>query len=99
MARWTSSTPKRVVYLWGAGATHAEAQRLGGTISLLMRDSEIAGEGITTRILRRMGREIVSSFSGEEAGNVDIEKLITLLSGSGNEIHTDLAEKLRQNYF
>jgi hypothetical protein len=95
----TKLNPKRVVYLWGAGATHAEAQRLGSTVSLLMRDSSHSGEGITTRILRRTGKKVVSSFSGEEAGNVDIEKLISLLAGSGTKSHADLAERLRENYF
>jgi hypothetical protein len=89
---------KRVVYLWGAGATHAEGQRLGSTVSLLMRDSPL-GEGITTRILRRTGKRAVSSFSGEGEGSVDIEKLISLLVASGNKAHVDLAEQLRENYF
>jgi hypothetical protein len=89
--------PKRVVYLWGAGATHAEGQRLGSTSSLLMRGHTDFGEGITTRILRRVGKRAISSFgSGED---VDIEKLISLLVASGVEEHVDLAEKMRSNYF
>jgi len=95
----TKFAPKRVVYLWGAGATHAEAQYLGSNISLLMRDSARSGEGITTRILRRTGRKAVSSFSGEAEGSIDIEKLITLLVASGNDPHLKLAEKMRKNYF
>jgi hypothetical protein len=91
--------PKRVVYLWGAGATHAEAQYLGSNISLLMRDSTRSGEGIATRILRRTGKKAVSSFGGEEEGTVDIEKLISLLAASGNDAHTRLAEKMREGYF
>jgi hypothetical protein len=91
-------SPKRVVYLWGAGATHAEAQRLGSTVSLLMRDSSSV-EGITTRILRRTGKRVVSSFSGDVEGDIDIEKLISLLVASGSKTHADLAEQLRENYF
>jgi hypothetical protein len=89
--------PKRVAYLWGAGATHAEAQLLGSKVSLLMRDSPRYGEGITTRILRRTGA--VSSFGAEGDGSVDIEKLISLLAASGKQSHADLAERLRENYF
>lgn len=90
---------KKVAYLWGAGATHAEAQYLGSTISLLMRDSPRFGEGITTRILRRTGRRAVSSFGGEEEGTVDIEKLISLLAASGSNAHATLADRMRENYF
>lgn len=72
--------PKKVVYLWGAGATHAEAQRLGVRTSLLMRDHKHFGPGITTRILQRTKGAAAAYGEGE---GVDIEKLITLLSGSG----------------
>lgn len=98
MPKRATIRPKRVVYLWGAGATHAEGQRLGSTISLLMRDSA-SQEGISTRILRRTGKRVLSSFSGEVVGNVDIEKLISLLVASGNKSHSDLAERMRESYF
>ena len=92
------SNPKKVAYLWGAGATHAEAQHLGSNVSLLMRDSERFGDGITTRILKRTGRGAVTAFGAEE-GAVDIEKLISLLAASGNDAHSLLAEKMRKKYF
>ena len=77
MAARSKPSPKRVVYLWGAGATHAEAQYLGASISLLMADrAEFGEEGIATRILRRVRDNISTSFvSGQ---GVDIEKLISL---------------------
>jgi hypothetical protein len=87
--------PKQVVYLWGAGATHAEAQYVGAPVNLLVRDSEVFGDGVTTRILRRTGRTASSSFGGV----VDIEKLISLLAASGISEFESLAEKLRTNYF
>jgi hypothetical protein len=90
-------SPKKIVYLWGAGATHAEARRLGAPISLLMRDVEEFGEGVASRILRRTGKSTVSSY-GVGPG-VDIEKLISLLAASGVGSHSRLAEKLRVNYF
>ena len=46
MARRAKPSPKKIVYLWGAGATQAEAQYLGATISLLMGDNDEFGEGI-----------------------------------------------------
>jgi hypothetical protein len=88
---------KKIVYLWGAGATHAEAQRLGSAVSLLMRDTEDFGEGITTRILKRTGARAVASFGA--GPGVDIEKLISLLVASGEDEHVKLAEKMRLNYF
>ncbi|SRR5258706_614862 len=97
MATKKKPSPKQVVYLWGAGATQAEAQRLGAVISLLMQDTEHFGEGITTRILRRTGRRAIASF-GEGRG-VDIEKLISLLAASGVDEHFRFAEKMRTNYF
>ena len=97
MATRNKPRPKQVVYLWGAGATQAEAQHLGATISLLMRDTPDFGEGITTRTLNRTGRRPTSAFGSEHG--VDIEKLISLLAASGIDEHTQLAEKFRKNYF
>ena len=97
MARSKKSGPKRVVYLWGAGATQAEAQHLGATVSLLMRNNDHFGEGIATRILKRTGRRLTSSFG--DGQDVDIEKLISLLAASGIDEHTRLAEEMRESYF
>jgi hypothetical protein len=89
--------PKRIVYLWGAGATQGEAQNLGSKISLLMGDSEQFGEGITTRILRRAGKRVSAAYGATQA--LDIEKLISLLAVSGVAEHTVLADELRIHYF
>lgn len=97
MAARSKPRPKRVVYLWGAGATHAEAQYLGANISLLMGDTNDFGEGIAARILKRTGRQPASAFGSDQG--VDIEKLISLLAASGIDVHTELAEKFRENYF
>jgi len=91
------SGPKKIVYLWGAGATQGEAQNLGSRISLLMRDTEAFGEGITGRILRRAGPSVTASFGSGQG--VDIEKLISLLASSGVHRHFELAESLRTQYF
>lgn len=87
---------KRVVYLWGAGATHSEAQYLGAAVNLLMRDSEKSGEGVTTRILRRTAAKSAAFLEGDP---VDIEKLISLMASSGLNRHVEDAERLRSDYF
>lgn len=97
MATRNKPRPKQVVYLWGAGATHAEAQHLGATISLLMGDKGEFGDGIATRILRRVGSSGMSSFGTGES--VDIEKLISLLAASGVDEHSRLADEMRRAYF
>jgi len=38
-----NQTLRRLCYLWGAGATQAEAQHLGAKVSLLMRDTKPFG--------------------------------------------------------
>ena len=82
--------PKEVVYLWGAGATQAEISYLGAqVINVLMRDNEELGEGIATRILRRLEKRWQSAF-GEDQG-IDIEKLISLLVASLNFHGTSFA--------
>lgn len=93
-----ASAPKRVVYLWGAGATQAEISHLGArNINLLMRDSEELGEGIATRILKQLPPRQRSRFLVDEG--TDIEKLISLLSGCNVAEYHKLAEHLRQLYF
>ncbi len=89
-------SPKRVVYLWGAGATQAEVSYLGARgINMLMRDNEL-GDGVATRILKRLPKQPRSTFGGDE---IDIEKLVSLLSASGIERYHELAERIRRLYF
>ncbi|MQA66624.1 MAG: hypothetical protein GEU76_12115 [Alphaproteobacteria bacterium] len=85
-----------MVYLWGAGATQGEAQHLGASVSLLMKNSDF-GEGITSRILKRIGSKAVKAYGSGDG--IDIEKLISLLSGSGIQEHVNLAARLRAAYF
>ena len=92
----TKLQPKRVVYLWGAGATHAEAQHVGAPVNLLMRDDDDYGPGLTARILKRAGKSYIA-FRGSSGS--DIEKLISLLTTSGVSKYISLAEDLRRSYF
>ncbi len=89
--------PKHIVYLFGAGATQAEAAHIGARpVNLLMRNND-NGEGVSAGILRRSSVEYHHILA--EDGGVDIEKLISLLAASGVARHTDLAEEMRRLYF
>jgi hypothetical protein len=97
-SRRKASSPKSIVYLWGAGATQAEITYLGAsTVNLLMRDSEQLGEGVATRILRRLPQRWQSAFAADNG--TDIEKLISLLAASGVATHAKLADTIRELYF
>jgi hypothetical protein len=90
--------PRKVVYLWGAGATQAEINYLGAReINLLMRDSDELGVGVATRILGRLSRQWRTAFQ-TDAG-IDIEKLVSLLVASNVAEHNDLADEIRKLYF
>lgn len=92
------SEPKNVVYLWGAGATQAEVSYLGARpVNVLMRDNDQLGEGISTRILGRIGK--AKCIPIDEDRGVDIEKLISLLTASGIDHYVSLAEEMRRRYF
>jgi len=89
---------KEVVYLWGAGATQAEIDYLGARrVNLLMRDNDKLGDGVATRILKRIPKRWRSSFLVDQG--MDIEKLISLLSASNVGDYERLAERIRQLYF
>jgi hypothetical protein len=86
---------KSIVYLIGAGATQAEVSYLGAKpISLLMQDTELFGEGVSSGILRRA--DAISRFGDS---SVDVEKLISLMSACGVNSLTQLADSMRAAYF
>lgn len=90
--------PKRIVYLWGAGATQAEISYSGSKlINLLMRDTEALGIGVASRILRGLSEPAYSQFQTDTG--TDIEKLISLLTASPVADHHKLAEDIRERYF
>lgn len=94
----TRGGPKKVVYLWGAGATQAEINYLGAhSVNLLMRDNEELGEGIATRILRRLPKKWRTSFNADQG--LDIEKLISLLVAGNVDRYSKLADTIRRLYF
>jgi|ERR1700723_25999 len=96
--RRASARAKEIVYLWGAGATQAEISYLGArNVNLLMRDNDQLGDGVATRILKRLPKRWRSKFSPDHP--TDIEKLISLLAASNVEEYAILAERIRQLYF
>ncbi len=88
--------PKQIVYLFGAGATHAEADFQGSDINLLMNTSKQFGDGVSKRVLNAIGA--TAEFSAIDQ-NVDIEKLVSLLTASGIAKHSDRAAAMRAAYF
>ena len=90
--------PKRVVYLWGAGATQGEISYSGETgQNLGMQDSSELGEGVATRIVGRLKSKWQAAFSTDKG--IDIEKLISLLAASSVPQYEKLAVKIRTLYF
>ncbi len=86
--RKTTSQPKQIVYLIGAGATQAEADHRGGEkVDLLMK-------GLSQRILQRANTD--RTLKLEEP---DIEKLISLLTATGIADYIEEAEALRKAYY
>jgi hypothetical protein len=96
MAKTLIKAPKAIVYLIGAGATQSEVSSRGAApTNLLMRDSELLGEGISTAILNAVGESNLIGITG----GVDVEKLISLLSNASVQRLSRLAERMRQHYF
>lgn len=96
-----STSPKKIVYILGAGATQAEVSYKGGLpLNLMMKDSRKIGVGVSTRALgiAKIGRQKIRKVLDIKE-EVDIEKLISLLSATSNKRENDIAEKLREAYY
>jgi len=87
---------KEVVYLLGAGATQADVGHRGGEkTNLLMKDSNVVGPGVATRVLRRANIDRKLNIREE----TDIEKLISLLNATGIDEYKRTADDLREAYY
>jgi hypothetical protein len=91
--------PKKIVYLIGAGATQAEADFKGGKINLLMKKTTTHGDGISKKILRRGGTKRRLGIELDADEEIDIEKLISLLTASSIKEYREEADTLRKLYF
>lgn len=92
------SSPRRVVYLLGAGATQGAASFGGSTANLVM-------PGLIVRLLERMREEYVEGFSDHPGmahlvndvvdDETDFEHLLTFLADTPSRRYQEFAERLR----
>lgn len=89
---------KKVVYLFGAGASQGAVSARGSSIRLLMRD-------LSEEIHERLHDLVVERYSTNKSvwrlvnevidADTDVEQVITFLEESGSRTHRTLAEELR----
>ena len=95
--------PKKVVYLFGAGATQAELNYQSCNVNLLMRDNQDTGLlGVCTRIMKAVRKDKQLSWLYEatkSTSQIDIEQLISLMEEINLEKYRKAAEKLRILYY
>ena len=98
MAAQSIPSPKRVVYLWGAGATHAEAQYLGANIfsiylfmeELVSRKDKLSASeqrtfgNFVSQLWKRLREE---SRLGIDRANRELYSFQALLSSAPGEVY------------
>jgi hypothetical protein len=95
------SRRERVVYLFGAGASHACAQAVGSAHSILMRDLT---QELADRLRAFIDREHPSESRLKNLMNdviderTDVEHIITFLDDSSSSLHRQFATTLRQTF-
>src|SRR2546421_8622800 len=92
---------ERVVYLLGAGASHACAKVLSSSFGVLMSH-------LNQELADRLRAVVESGFAGEKSieallnsvidERTDFEHLITFLDESPSELHRDFAGKMRSTF-
>lgn len=88
-----TTNKKKVVYLFGTGASQAEASLVSDSVSLLMSDiKDGIYKKITTGKIRGV-KDLINELAGE---NVDVEQLITLYESSGNKKHKRFSNLLKK---
>jgi AraC-like DNA-binding protein len=97
----TAEAPTRVVYLFGAGASHACVQHVGSSHGTLMKHlvsllsdevSDLVKDHYQDhRSLRFLANDLITD-------SVDIEQIITFLDQSPSALHRDFAERLRDTF-
>jgi len=83
---------KKIVYLIGAGATHAEVQRVDPAILLLTKD---VTDGIIKRI-EKSNIKYLEEVRNELSSKCDIEHLITLYEKIGTRKYQNISSKLKE---
>ena len=87
-----TETPRKIVYLLGAGATQADIDLKDDTIRILMRDIR---EGIVKEIGRRKMRSLAKVKNELLKEELDVEHLITLYESTGISEHESIAKELK----
>jgi hypothetical protein len=87
--------PSQVVYLFGSGATQAEASLHDETIKILARD---IADGIYNKINKQNIKYLAEVKNDLAEPDVDVEQLITLFESSGNSKHKRIANGLKKIY-
>ena len=97
----TEATPKRIVYLIGAGASHASVKSVGSPHGILMQDLSLPLleelRKITDRSLLKDEslQYLVNSVLDD---NTDFEHIITFLEDAPSQPHREFAQKLRRAF-
>ena len=89
---------KKVVYLFGAGASQGTVSATGSSVRLLMRDlsEEINGKLHTLVMDKYSTSTPVTRFVNEVIdADIDVEQVITFLEESGSHTHRTLAGEFR----
>jgi hypothetical protein len=83
---------KKIVYLFGAGATQGEVSYVDSSMSLLTRD---VVEGMIKKI-SALNIKLLADVKNELTAKSDVEHLITLYDNVGTAKHTAVAKKLKE---
>lgn len=100
---------KKVVYLIGAGATHAEGKYKSSEAPCLLMGDIQGWPGVSSRIIEKVKRNrsinhpLINTLDEirrlEESRNFDIEKVISLLSNTNFPEDLKISEKLKNYYY
>lgn len=95
--------PRKVVYLFGAGATQAELNYQSCKVNLLMKDNQDNGlPGVCSRIMGEVRKDKQLKWLYEatkSTSQIDIEQLINLLEELNLDRYRKAADKLRNLYY
>jgi hypothetical protein len=89
-------TPKKVVYLFGTGASQAEINLFDDTIRILMRDIK---DGMLSKIIKKKIRVLNEVKNELAAEHADVEQLISLYESTGIYKHTIIAMELKKLFW
>ena len=94
----TESSPKKIVYLFGTGAAHAESLIAGSNIDFLMKDVK---DGMWRKLkknkdVKKYAPSLINELIDDDT---DVEQLITLYESSGINSYSKVAKILKQAFW